>query len=82
MLKSLQKRIGPLAFFTIVNQILEEKMAYELIESPIELTDDQLDMVAAAGGSLVNVEVEDNKILNENNVAANVLGFQAGKQST
>jgi len=71
-----------LAFFTIVNQILEEKMAYELIESPIELTDDQLDMVAAAGGSLINAEVEDNKILNENNVAVNALGIQLGKQST
>jgi hypothetical protein len=54
-----------LAFYTIVNQILEEKMAYELIESPIELTDDQLDMVAAAGGSLldVDVDVEKNNIV-------------------
>jgi hypothetical protein len=56
-------------------------MTYKLIESPIELTDDQLDMVAAAGGSLVEVEVEDNNILNKNNIAANVLGNQTGTQT-
>jgi len=55
-------------------------MSYDLIASPIELTDDQLDMVAAAGGSLidVDVDVEKNDILNENNV--NVLGI--AKQRT
>jgi hypothetical protein len=57
-----------LAFFTIVNQILEGKMTYELIESPIELTDDQLDMVAAAGdGSLINAELEDITVEVEDN---------------
>ena len=45
-------------------------MTYKLIESPIELTDDQLDMVAAGHGDLldVDVDVEDNCV--------NILGIQ------
>jgi hypothetical protein len=45
--------------------ILEEKMTYKLIESPIELTDDQLDMVAAAGGGLVDVDDVDIDIIDD-----------------
>ena len=40
-------------------------MTYKLIESPIELTDDQLDMVAAAGGGLVDVDDVDIDIIDD-----------------
>jgi hypothetical protein len=33
-------------------------MSYDLIESPIELTDDQLDMVAAGHGSFIDVDAD------------------------
>lgn len=43
---------------------------------PVELRDDELDLVAAGGGSLVDVDVDISKsfnnILNHNNVAVGV----------
>jgi hypothetical protein len=69
----LQKRTWALLPFVVVNTVLEEKMTYKLIESPIELTDDQLDMVAAAGGSLIDADVDVKNVLNENNVNVGVI---------
>jgi hypothetical protein len=65
-----------LAFYTIVNQILEEKMIHELIESPIELTDDQLDMVAAAGGGFDPDVVDADVTVKDINVAILSAGIQ------
>ena len=51
-------------------------MTYELIESPIELTDDQLDMVAAAGGGFDPDVVDADVTVKDVNVAILSAGIQ------
>jgi hypothetical protein len=51
---------------------------------PVELRDDELDLVAAGGGSLIDVDVDISKsfnnILNNNNVAVGVGSVIGQKQ--
>ena len=51
-------------------------MIHELIESPIELTDDQLDMVADAGGGFDPDVVDADVTVKDINVAILSAGIQ------
>jgi hypothetical protein len=54
------------------------------LTQPVELRDDELDLVAAGGGSLIDVDVDISKsfnnILNNNNVAVGVGSVIGQKQ--
>ena len=63
-------------------------MSYEMLETPIELTDAELDFVAAGArpeqNGLINVSVDENEVLNRsinnNNISINVIGRSRQEQ--